>query len=475
LSCGVQVAFGQAYKSLPIPPEAEQDVNTMLEGYKNNPDDMTNLLKPLLKKYKKKTENLVALGYLCFQKEQYSPAITLSQEAYERDPEMLSAAHLEGDCYFQLERYGEAAQKYVEAQTLAPDDKYAYFQEVEVYKFINAGYSLEKMDVIKKKYPDDPAIDKIMASIYYHLNDTAKAGATYKSYFAKVKYPDDLKASEEYAIVRFLNKDYAGSLEVVNAIIDKNPNAISLNRMKFYDLIELKKYEEAAPAADKFFGAYVDTLYNFMDYKYMGALQLQLKNNEKASKALIKAAEMAPADKPEIFKELSKNLQKVGEYDKAVEAYQKYIEKAKPGSVPEMLNKGKIYYSAATDTAITDSLVKDRYIQAGSKIFLEVADQAKDSYLGPFWSARINSTTDPNGAVEAAMTQYGETFKRLEGKSEDYDGIRVECLRYMTFYYLKIDDYEKCGEYADKVLAIDENDSLAKQIKGVLAQLTKKK
>ena len=238
--------------------------------------------------------------------------------------------------------------------------------------------------------------------------------------------------------------------------------------------IQLKKFEEAAPAADKFFGAYADTLYNFMDYKYMGSLQVELKNNEKAGVALNKAADMAPEDKPEILKELSKNLQKISEYDKAADIYQKYIDKAKPGSVPELLNKGKIYYTAATDTAVTDSLVKDRYIQAGSKIFLEVAEKAKDSYLGPFWSARINSTTDPNGAVEAAMTQYGETFKRLEGKDADYDGIRVECLRYMTFYYLKIDDYEKCGEYAEKVLAIDENDSLAKQIQAALSQLKKK-
>ena len=82
-------------------------------------------------------------------------------------------------------------------------------------------------------------------------------------------------------------------------------------------------------------------------------------------------------------------------------------------------------------------------------------------------------TLDPENAVEEAMEQYTEAFNRLEGKSADYDGIRIECLRYMMFYYLKKDDYDNCAVYVNKVLALDANDSLAKQIKAALSQLKK--
>ena len=41
----------------------------------------------------------------------------------------------------------------------------------------------------------------------------------------------------------------------------------------------------------------------------------------------------------------------------------------------------------------------------------------------------------------------------------------------MMFYYLKKDDYDNCAVYVNKVLALDANDGLAKQIKAALSQL----
>ena len=107
------------------------------------------------------------------------------------------------------------------------------------------------------------------------------------------------------------------------------------------------------------------------------------------------------------------------------------------------------------------------------EIFKVVSDSVKESYQGPYWRARLHMTLDPENAVEEAMEQYTEAFNRLEGKSADYDGIRIECLRYMMFYYLKKDDYDNCAVYVNKVLALDANDSLAKQIKAALSQLKK--
>lgn len=463
--------WGQAYLEYPLEGEVETAAQNLVEEVKTGDKDLESILKPYLKQFKRKDEALLAIGTYCYQQEQYSPAISLAQYVYERSYyENLAAILLEGDCYFDLQRYGEAAQKYEEAIMNEPDDKYAYFRKVDVYKYINPGYSLEAMNEVKQKYPDDPAIDKTMASIYYFLNDTANANASYTTYFANVKYTDDVPAATEFAVVRFMNKDYQSSLDIVNDIIDQDPEEISLNRMKFYDLVELERYDEATTAGDKFFGMYIDTLYNFSDYKYMGNLLAKREEYEKAGECLTKAVEMAPETNGALFKELSTSLRRIGEYDESAVAYQKYIDIDKPGSVPELLNKGRIFYIASGDTAVTEE-AKMHYIAAGDSIYKEVAEKAPESYLGPYWRARIIGNISPEDAVDSAMVCYTEAYQRLEGKSEDYDAIRVECLRYMMFYYFKKDDYTMCREYMTQILALDPEDSFAKQIEGVLQQL----
>ena len=474
MACGANMAYGQAYEKLTLTPEAEQAAKMMIENFKNNPDDLLGSIKKATKQFKiRKKEDLIAIGAYCYKQKEYSPAISLAQQVYEDYYDYLPSLHLEGDCYMDLQRYGEAAQKFEEARSANEKDKYAYFRIVDVYKYINPDHALNLMEQVKEKYPNDPAIGKTMASIYYFQNDTANANAAYSEYFKNVNFVDDADAATEYAIVRFLNKDFKGSLDVVNAIIDKRPDEIALSRMKFYDLLELGQYAEAHAAAEKFFGKFIDTLYNYNDYKYMGALQLQRGDKAKAGEALEKSLKMMPEDKGLLFKELSDNLKSVGKYDAAVEAYQKYIDKEKPGSIPEMIKKGRIYYTALNDTAVTDLETKKHYIAAGDEIFKVVSDSVKESYQGPYWRARLHMTLDPENAVEEAMEQYTEAFNRLEGKSADYDGIRIECLRYMMFYYLKKDDYDNCAVYVNKVLALDADDSLAKQIKAALSQLKK--
>ncbi|HCE47852.1 MAG TPA: hypothetical protein DEQ84_04215, partial [Prevotellaceae bacterium] len=172
-----------------------------------------------------------------------------------------------------------------------------------------------------------------------------------------------------------------------------------------------------------------------------------------------------------LLKDLSDAYMKVGKYDEAAGAYQKYIDKVNPESIVERYNKGKIYYTALSDTTLTADQ-KKHFIEAGDALFKEVA--AKDgSYLGPFWSARINSMLDPESPNDISMQQYTESLKRLEGKDESYNSKRVECLRYMTFYYFKKDDYTNSLAYAEKVLALSPNDGLASQIKNVLSKLKK--
>ena len=473
LACSVNLSFAQTATTPQLSAEAQQDAQAYLTAVKgNDPKAIAAQEKAIVKKYKKEDATLLAIGQYFLSTKNYNEAIVFAKAAFDRNHKSVDALLLEGDAYYEMKKYGEAAGVYEQARMLDENDKRAYFNQVKVYKFIDPELSLEIMNTIKEKYPDDPAISKTMASIYYHQNDTAKANSTYKEYFTKVKLEDDVEAATEYAVVQFLNKDYSGSLNIVNTISAKAPKEISLNRMRFYDNVELGKFQEAEAASKAFFGQYADTLYNFSDYKYEGRLQAELKNIDKSAAAYEKASEMAPDDKKAgLLKDLSNAYVSAGKYDEAAAAYQKYIEKVNPESLVERYNKGRIYYTALSDTTITADQ-KKHYIEAGDALFKEVA--AKDpSYLGTFWSARINAMLDPESPNEISMQQYAESIKRLEGKDETYNSKRVECLRYMTFYYFKKDDYTNSLDYAEKVLALSPNDGLASQIKNVLSKLKK--
>ena len=474
LACSVSLVQAQTDQSATLSADAQQDIQTLVTASQSgNPKDAENQLKVMKKKYKSDNKTVMAMAESLFQSKNYEQATNVAKIAQEADEKMIEPVLLQGDCFYAQHKYGEAATKYEEAVALNRMDKRAYFKLVNVYKYINPQTALEYMAAIKQTYPDDPEIFKTEGSIYYYQNDTTQAANSYSKYFSSKKFEEDVDAAREYAVILYLNKKYAESYDVVKAIIAKDPKEISLTRMNFYDLVELKKMAEAETASKTFFSLYADSMYNYNDYKTEGKLQSALKHIDKASEAFSKAAEKAPKEKQaELFRELSKAYQGVGKYDDAATAYQKFIDATNPESKTEMFKKGKIFYAAVGDTTLSADQ-KKHYIEEGSALFDKLG-AVDSSYLGPFWSARINSTLDPNGANDVSKDKYNEALRRLEVKKDpEYNDLRVECLRYMSFYYLKKDDYTNSLAYAEKVLVLSPDDNLATQIKNAISKMKK--
>ena len=138
---------------------------------------------------------------------------------------------------------------------------------------IASEHALQVTSQYKEKFPNDPDINKTIGNIYYHENKIKEALEAYDVYFKEVGDKADLEAQEQYAIMLYAKKDYDKSLELVEKILPKSPEAISLNRLKFYNLMELMQVQGAKAASDTFFGKkYADSLYNATDYKYQGQL-----------------------------------------------------------------------------------------------------------------------------------------------------------------------------------------------------------
>ena len=462
-----------------LSPETQQAVNEIISISKTDP--MTSLMQFSTfiedKKYRKelkKKEALTLAGKDFFKAGLYQQAAEMGRLAYETDGSYFPAIMLYGDALYEMKKYGDASALYEAAINAEPNEKSAYLKTADVYKYINAERSLEVLKQFKEKFPSDPDVNKAMGSIYYYQNKIDDAIKAYDTYFAEYK-GEDLEAQEEYAIILYIKKDFQGSLDKVNAILPKDPKSLSLNRLKFYNLMELMQVQGAKEAADKFFGAFKDTLYNGTDYKYQGQLAEMLMDTAMMVSSFEHAAKLDP-EKAEIPLGLSEAYEKIGEAEKAVAAYKKYLDIAEPGkkSANGILKMGKIYYACAA--GIEDSTkadLKKKYVEAGDKIFSELEDMAKDSYLGPMWRARIQTILDPENPIESVKECYDKVYERLANKDESYNTERKECLVYSAFYYFKKDDYASAKDYCEKVLAIDPNHGLAKNILNAIAQLKK--
>lgn len=479
LAFGIAKASDKATVNYTLSPELQQAINNIITTSKTNAMDGLMQFSDFIvdKKFKKELKKKEALTLACrefLKAGLIQQAAEMGRLAYETDGGYFPAIMTYGDALYELKKYGDASALYEAAMVAEPEEKSAYLKGADVYKFVNADHSLEILQQFKTKFPNDPDVNKAMGSIYYYQNKIDDAIKAYDTYFAEFK-GEDLEAQEEYAIILYIKKDFQGSLDKVNAILPKDPNSLSLNRLKFYNLMELMQVQGAKAAAEKFFSSFKDTLYNGTDYKYQGQLAEMLMDTAMMVNSFEHAAKLNP-EKAEIQLGLSEAYEKIGEAEKAVTAYKKYLEIAEPDkkSANGVLKMGKIYYACAA--AIEDSAkfdLRTKYVQAGDKIFSELETMAKDSYLGPMWRARIQTILDPTNPIESVKECYDKVYERLAGKDESYNTERKECLVYSAFYYFKKDDYDSAKDYCEKVLAIDPNHGLAKNILNAIAQLKK--
>ena len=429
-------------------------------------------LTKFLKKNGKDEEALIAFGKYFASKKQYETALACAEKLYQKNPEYVPGLMFFGDLYLEQKQYGKAGEKYDEIIFHDKNHTESYLKKASVYKYVNAQTALETLQALKEMKPDCVEADKELASVYYHMNKVTDAIKTYESYFSKTQSPA-IESQKEYAILLFLDKQYAKSLEIIEKTLPKDPKDIGLNRMKFYNLVEEKKFSEADAAKNNLFGQYNDTLYNYSDYMYLGRLQKSNKNYPEAITNLEKAVSLNP-EKAEIYKDLAGTYELTDNYDKAIATYKNYIEHiGNKRTLADLLEYGKSYYSAAnavTDTTETGVKQKMEYIAGGDTIFADVAARS-DSHLGCLWRARINSLIDPQNPVESAKNYYEETLKRLEGKNNKSN--TLESLKYLAFYYMKKDDNENAKKYNDQVLAISPDDPLAKQIQTVIEATSK--
>lgn len=440
---------------------------------KTNPEMAEEQADDLLKgKNKKNVDLVLAIGRVYMEAGQLEQAEDYVKIAKKADSKSAAVSIFEGDIAVARKDPGTASQRYEEAIYFDPNCKEAYLKYADIYKAANPGLATSKLEELRAIDPQAVEVDRKLAEIYYSANEFDKAADAYS------RFAEGDKATEKdlvnYSFALFLNHDFEKSLAVANLGLQKNPQHAVFNRLRMYNFIDLKRYDEAKQAADSFFAACKTEDLTYLDYLYHGTLLDALKDYNNAVISLEKAYEMNK-DRTEVLRQISSSYEGAEKYEEAIDAFNKYVatlpeEQKTPDLTFEV---GRLYYAEGTtadSVNYTPEMKKEALLQADSA-FAKLAELVPDNYLGNFWRARTNSALDPETTEGLAKPYYEQVAAMLEEKAKTeprYNRTIIECYRYLGYYYLVTEDYEKSKEYWNKILTIDPEDAIAtKALEGI--------
>ena len=464
LLAGAFIACGSLFAQTPES-EWKPQVEKLKTTIQSNPEQAEDDAKQLTKGKNKKNEQLlIAIGYAYLDAQKYEEAENYADMARKANRKSAYASILLGDIAMAQKDPGTASQKYEEATLFDPKCVEAYMKFADMYRGSNNDLVIEKLQQLKQLEPNNVAVDRKLAEVYFSKNDFKKAIECYASFANKPEATQDDRV--RYAFALFLDHDFEKSLEIVNAGLQKDPKNPVFNRLAMYNNTDLKRFEEALKAADIFFNESEKAEYSSLDYKYYGFLLEALKRYEECAQQFEKAIEL-DSTQTALYQNISTAYQQVDNYKKAIDAYQKYCNSLEQKTPDLQFQLGRLYYGAGTqsDTLTTTPEERKQSLLRADSIFSEIAKIAPDSHLGNFWRARTNSALDPETTEGLAKPFYEEVAKLVESKNDParYKSVLIECYSYLGFYYLVAEKVAESKEYWNKILAIDPENATAKR------------
>lgn len=432
---------------------------------KTDPAQASAAFDELLKgKNKKNVSLLVEIGQAYLSQGKPAEAAEYAQRAKDLNSKYADAYLLSGDVAMALKDVNKASSDYNQAIYLDENCSEAYFKYAQVYKGVDPQLSLDMLMRLQAKMPDDKRIAKELGDVYYTMGQYGKAKEAYEDYL-KVGTPTGQDYTR-YAMLLYLNKDYAQSLEVAAKGLAMTPDNHVLKRIAMYDDFELKDYDAGLEAAATFFSNADNPDLVYLDYVYFARLLEADKQYDEALAQFSKALTMDRSH-TEIFKDISDVYEKERDFPKAIESYKSYLDglKGEP-DISDLFLYGRLNYYAATDTAYQDK--QPMYLAEADTIFAQVANKVPDNYLGNFWRARVNSLRDPETTQGLAKPYYEMALGILEQKPDASKSVLVECNSYLGYYYFVKEDYNRSKQYWNKILEIDPgNETATKALAGI--------
>ena len=432
---GFNSAQAQTVKGADVP-AMQADVQTMADevmaNQLNDPDEANKTFAKLVKKIKNDKEQLVAVGNFFLEKKIYPCANQCAKQAYTIDPQYVPGLMLQAQVCMLRKDWGGAGQKFDEILNIQPDN-------------------------IKE-----------LGDIAYTADEFKEASAAYKKYFDGTPNPtiDDVHTGENYVISLMNQSDFTTIKDIAEKLLKLAPSDLVLRRMLFYAQVETMDFEHAKESIayldDK---QYPDSAFLYRDYIYAASFAADgLDDRAKAIEYYKKAFEK-DSTKADGYRRMAVLLRSNKQAVEAIPYYKKYLELiGDKADAAERFGLGNIYIAAQNQT--TDPAERQKYIDAGDKIFAEYMEEQPTKYQGPFYRAQL-WILNSNQPEEKPREYYTKALE-LIGDNSDYVSQKQVALRYLAFYYMKKEEDATCLKYVEQLLKLDPKDKFALKLKSVL-------
>lgn len=367
---------------------------------------------------------------------------------------------LGGDIYMKQTDTESAIKQYRRAVFFDRHNPMGYMKLAGVLKKNNIEQAVSLLDTLRQLRPDLKVEYKI-ADLYYDMGDYKGALAVYDS--LKIDAMPDT-ALVHYAASAYLTRHYQQSLDLSTTGHVRNSRNVVFNRFRLYNSTELEKYRDAVEAANDLFYNSDSLKAQYMDYLYYGYALNGYGRNADAVAQFNKAIEMSKGV-ADITEQISGAYLRIGRYDEAAMYYEKFIASKTDNNnkVYDTYRLGSIWWQKANnDTTLTPE-EKIATLKKADAVFQQITVYEPKNYVGYYWQGKINATIDADCKLGLAKPYYVKVIE-LTANDASHKSAYTESCNYMAYYnYLK-KNYRGAYEYAQKVLAVDPDDSYAFQL-----------
>jgi len=367
--------------------------------------------------------------------------VNAAQTAYKKDDPALMVAR--GEIYLKTDQGGGEAMTSFDRATMAnPNYAQAYYEKgvlnVRSRNAQEAVTNLEKAIQLEPKYA--PAY-KELAEMYFYAGQYPKALSTFEQYRGVAEKSTNTDA--EYASFLYLTKKYPEALTEINGVLAKEPNNVTMNRLKAYTLFETGDFAGATAAMDNYLKVVPAEKIIPDDYVYQGKILSRAGKTAEAKAALDKALAVAsPTQKKEVEAEIARVAMNSGDFGSAIKTL---AEKAKTGDLADQYRLAAAYKGAK------------QYTQADS--VLNIINTAKPDYAPAYLErASVNYYLDQDskkGLSKPYYEKYIEMSKVAGADPAKFKAGLIPSYNYLGVYTLQKGDKAGAKAYFQQALALD--------------------
>lgn len=446
---------------------SKADVDAVKKIISSKPADLDKQMKPFYKANKKNADNLVAFGREFMAAKDTANAKTYANYALQASKNKCAPAFiLLGDIEAIGDNGGQAAAQYEQAIYVDPKNPDAYYKYANVYRKISPSGAVAKLNELREQRPD-VAVDALTGRIYYMSNEFDKALAAYDKADKSQMEERDLS---DYAMAAFFKAQNQKSLDIAKFGLTKKPRHAAFNRLAFFNSTELKKYDDALMYADRLFNQSDSAKFSYYDYTYYGNALSGANQPDKAIEMYEKALQQEDMDnkakRAGVIKQLSDAYKSKEDYPNAIKHYMEYLDNMEKSTANDLAALAGLHMQHGN---VLNGADKEEAFKKADKIYAELAEKFDGAVeYANFMRARVNGQMDPDQSKGLAKPYY-EKLVELLGSKTNLDGTEKARLKesyhyLISYYFIQKEDKATAKEYAAKMLVIDPENQIAKQV-----------